>query len=54
MKRLRGSLTYSNVMVTILALLVIGGGTAYAASSMLPKNSVGAKQIRKGASPRSS
>jgi hypothetical protein len=49
MKRLRGSLTYSNVMVTILALLVIGGGTAYAATSMLPKNSVGAKQLKKGA-----
>lgn len=49
MKRLRNELTYSNVMVTILAVLVIGGGTAYAATSMLPKNSVGTKQIKKGA-----
>jgi hypothetical protein len=48
MKRLRGSLTYSNVMVTILALLVIGGGSAYAATSLLPKNSVGARQLKKG------
>jgi hypothetical protein len=29
MHRIRGSLTYSNVMVTVLALLVLGGGTAY-------------------------
>jgi hypothetical protein len=49
MKRLRGNLTYSNVMVTILALVVLGGGTAYAASEMLPKGSVGTKQIKKAA-----
>jgi hypothetical protein len=48
MKRLRGQLTYSNVMVTILAILVLGGGTAYA-TQMLPKNSVGSKQLKKGA-----
>jgi hypothetical protein len=48
MKRLRGNLTYSNVMVTILALVVLGGGTAYA-SQMLPKGSVGTKQIKKAA-----
>jgi hypothetical protein len=49
MDRLRTRLSYSNVMVTILAVLVLGGGTAYAASQMLPKNSVGAKQIKKEA-----
>jgi hypothetical protein len=48
MQRLRGSLSYSNVMVTLLALLVLGGGTAYAASH-LGKESVGARQLKKGA-----
>jgi hypothetical protein len=33
-------------MVTILAVIVVGGGTAYAAASALPKNSVGSKQIK--------
>jgi hypothetical protein len=28
MKRLRGKLTYANVMVTILAFVVLGGGAA--------------------------
>lgn len=49
MKRLRGKLTYSNVMVTVLAFVVLAGGTAYAATEMLPKNSVGSRQIVKGA-----
>lgn len=49
MKRLRGKLTYSNVMVTVLAFVVFAGGTAYAASEMLPKNSVGTKQLAKEA-----
>lgn len=48
MHRIRGSLTYSNVMVTVLALLVLGGGTAYAAMH-LGKESVGARQLKKGA-----
>lgn len=48
MKTLRGKLTYANVMVTILAFAVLGGGTAWAATH-LAKNSVGAKQLRKGA-----
>jgi hypothetical protein len=48
MHRLRGRLTYSNVMVTVLAVLVLGGGTAYAASH-LGKESVGARQLKKGA-----
>ena len=49
MKRLRGKLTYSNVMVTVLAFVVLAGGTAYAATEMLPKNSVGTKQLTKEA-----
>jgi hypothetical protein len=49
MNRLRSKLTYSNVMVTVLAFVVLAGGTAYAASEMLPKNSVGTKQIAKEA-----
>jgi len=49
MKLLRRQLTYSNVMVTVLALIVLAGGTAYAATEMLPSNSVGTKQIRREA-----
>jgi hypothetical protein len=49
MKRLRTKLTYANVMATIAVFLVLAGGTAFAAKQMLPKNSVGAKQIKKGA-----
>ncbi len=49
MNRLRPKPTYSNVMVTVLAFVVLAGGTAYAATEMLPKNSVGSKQIVKGA-----
>jgi hypothetical protein len=48
MNRIRGSLNYSNVMVTVLALLVLGGGTAYAAAH-LGKESVGPRQLKKGA-----
>jgi len=46
MKRLRGKLTYANVISTLCLFLVLGGG-AYAASQ-LPKNSVGAKQLKNG------
>ena len=46
MGRFRPKFSYANVMVTILAFIVLGGG-AYAATQ-LPKNSVGSKQIRKG------
>jgi hypothetical protein len=46
MGRFLPKLNYSNVMVTGLAFIVLGGG-AYAATQ-LPKNSVGSKQIRKG------
>ena len=47
MTRLRPRLTYANVMVTVLAFVVLGGG-AYAATQ-LPKNSVGTKQLKNNA-----
>jgi hypothetical protein len=47
MHRIRGKLTYANVVAT-LALFIALGGASYAATR-LPKNSVGAKQLRKGA-----
>jgi len=46
--RFRPRLTYANVMVTLLAALVLGGGAAYA-ESQLGKNSVGTRQLKKGA-----
>jgi hypothetical protein len=49
MRPLREKLTYANVMVTVLAVLVLGGGTAYAVTKALPKNSVGTKQLKKAA-----
>jgi hypothetical protein len=45
--RLRPRLTFANV-VSVLALFVALGGSAYAALS-LPRNSVGSKQIRRNA-----
>jgi hypothetical protein len=48
MKRFRGRLTYSNVIATLCLILLIGGGTAYAATQ-LPRNSVGSAQLKKGA-----
>lgn len=47
MQRARPSLTYANVMATLAVFVVLGGG-AYAATR-LPKNSVGASQIRDNA-----
>lgn len=46
MKRLRSRLTYANVISTLALFLVLAGGTAFAAKQMLPKNSVGSKQIK--------
>lgn len=46
MRKLRGKLTYSNVIASI-ALFAALGGVAVAAG--VPKNSVGPKQIKKGA-----
>ncbi len=48
MKRLSGKLTYSNVISTLCLVLLLGGGTAYAASQ-LGKESVGTRQLAKGA-----
>jgi hypothetical protein len=48
MRRIRKHLTYANVMTTILAFVVLAGGTAFAASQ-LAKNSVGKKQLKSNA-----
>ena len=47
MKRLRGNLTYANVMATIAVFLVLGGSAV--AATQLPGDSVGTKQLKKGA-----
>ena len=47
MKRISAKLSYANVMATVAVFLALGGA-AYAATK-LPKNSVGTKQIKKGA-----
>lgn len=50
MKKFRGKLTYANVISTIALFLVLGGGTAFAAKeALMPKDSVGTKQLKKGA-----
>jgi hypothetical protein len=50
MRKLRGHLTYANVVATLaLIVAVAGGSTAIAISTKLKKNSVGTKQIKKGA-----
>jgi hypothetical protein len=46
MHRFRDKLTYSNVMVTVLAFIVLAGGSAYAASAVLKPNSVGSAQLK--------
>jgi hypothetical protein len=48
MKHLSGKLTYANVISTLCLLLLLGGGTAYAASQP-GKESVGARQLKKEA-----
>lgn len=47
--RLRPKLTYANVVASLALLLALAGGTAYAATQMLPKNSVGTRQLKNGA-----
>lgn len=47
MRERRIHLSYANVMATVAVFLALGGG-AYAAAQ-LPENSVGSKQIKKGA-----
>jgi hypothetical protein len=48
MHRLRPRITYANLMSTLAVVLVVGGGTAYAAIT-IPRNSVGSAQIRTSA-----
>ena len=48
MNRVRGRLTYANVVSTLALFLVVAGGSALAADH-LAKNSVGTPQIKKGA-----
>jgi hypothetical protein len=48
MNRVREKLTYSNVISTLCLFLLLGGGTAFAASQ-LEKESVGTNQLKKGA-----
>ncbi len=47
MRRLRGRLTYANVMATVAVFIALGG-SAYAAAQ-LKKNSVGTKQLKNNA-----
>ena len=46
MKKVRGKLTYANVISSLALFLVLSGGAAFAASQ-LAKNSVGTKQLKK-------
>jgi hypothetical protein len=49
MRGIRRNLTYANVMVTLLAVLVVGGSGAYAATKLkLKNNSVTSAKIRDG------
>src|SRR5438876_12450397 len=41
MRRIRSHLTYANVMVTILAFIVLGGGTALAAFVVSSNSQIG-------------
>jgi hypothetical protein len=47
-KRLRPRLTYANAIATLALFLALGGGAAFAAST-LGKNSVGPKQLKRSA-----
>lgn len=46
MKKIRQRLTYANVMSSMAVFLVLGGGAALAAKTVLPKKSVGTKQLK--------
>ena len=48
MSRVRRHLSFENVLVTIVAFVVLAGGTAFAANQ-LAKNSVGKKQLKANA-----
>ena len=43
--RLRGQMTYANVASTLALMLVVGGGGVAVAASVVPRNSVGTRQI---------
>ncbi len=45
----RPKLSYANVVSTICLFLLLGGGAAVAATQQLAKNSVGPRQLKKGA-----
>lgn len=47
-RRLRGTLSYANVVSTLCLFLLLGGGMAVAANQ-LGKNTVGSKQLKKNA-----
>lgn len=49
MKQIRKRLTYANVMSSLAVFLILGGGAAFAAKLVLPKSSVGAKQLKRNA-----
>lgn len=49
MKRIRTRFTYANVVATLALFVALAGGTAFAASRIVPKNSVGSGQIKKEA-----
>jgi hypothetical protein len=49
MKRLRSRLTYANVVATLALFIALAGGTAVAAGHLLPKGSVGTRQLKNGA-----
>lgn len=46
MKQIRKRLTYANVMSSIAVFLLLGGATALAAKTVLPKKSVGTTQLK--------
>jgi hypothetical protein len=48
MRRIRAKLTYSNVVSTLCLVLLLGGGTAYAASQFA-KESIGTNALKKEA-----
>jgi hypothetical protein len=53
LRRARRHLTYANVMATIAVFAATGTGGAYAASQLLPKDSVGRDQLKAGAVTKS-
>jgi hypothetical protein len=49
LKQIRKRLTYANVMSSLAVFLILGGATAIAAKTALPKKSVGTKQLKANA-----